>query len=99
MSIRKFFLSTLPSNNSADVGQKESFFPADPVRSMKTDAPGCDPALFELGIPILGVCYGMQLIAKDLGGRVEPAHEREYGHGTLKKIGTSALLDGIQKFG
>ncbi len=61
------------------------------------DAPGCDPALFEMGIPILGVCYGMQLIAKDLGGRVEPAHEREYGHGTLKKVGNSALLNGLQK--
>ena len=68
-----------------------------PSSVYEDDAPGCDPALFELGIPILGVCYGMQLIAKDLGGRVEPAHEREYGHGTLKKIGTSALLDGIQK--
>ena len=61
------------------------------------DAPGCDPDLFDMGVPILGVCYGMQLIAKDLGGRVEPAHEREYGHGTLKKVGSSALLNGLQK--
>src|SRR5215471_19752334 len=43
------------------------------------DAPGCDPKLFELGIPVLGVCYGMQLIARQLGGKVKPSSHREYG--------------------
>src|SRR3954451_144019 len=39
-------------------------------------APSCDPKLFEQGIPVLGVCYGMQLLAKELGGRVEPSNRR-----------------------
>ena len=43
-------------------------------------APRCDAAIFELGIPVLGVCYGMQLMAHMLGGRVEPAPQREFGH-------------------
>ena len=40
-----------------------------------------DPAIFELGLPILGICYGMQLIAHTQGGKVEGADTREYGRG------------------
>ena len=47
-------------------------------------APTCDPALFDLGTPILGICYGMQLMAHSLGGQVEPAPHREYGHATVR---------------
>jgi GMP synthase (glutamine-hydrolysing) len=43
------------------------------------DAPKCDPAVLGAGIPVLGICYGMQWIAKTLGGKVEPAGRREYG--------------------
>jgi GMP synthase (glutamine-hydrolysing) len=43
------------------------------------DAPKCDPAVLSAGIPVLGICYGMQWIAKTLGGKVEPAGRREYG--------------------
>ena len=46
-------------------------------------APTCDPALFDLGIPVLGICYGMQLMAHSLGGEVAPASQREYGHATV----------------
>ncbi|MCJ7822827.1 MAG: glutamine-hydrolyzing GMP synthase, partial [Armatimonadetes bacterium] len=42
-------------------------------------APLCDPALFDAGIPILGICYGMQLMGKMLGGKVSPGVRREYG--------------------
>jgi GMP synthase (glutamine-hydrolysing) len=42
-------------------------------------APLCDPDIWKLGIPVLGVCYGMHLMARDLGGKVEPAKVREYG--------------------
>ena len=43
------------------------------------DAPKCDPAVLSAGIPVLGICYGMQWIAKTLGGEVEPVERREYG--------------------
>jgi GMP synthase (glutamine-hydrolysing) len=43
------------------------------------DAPTVDPAIFDLGIPVLGICYGQQLMAKLLGGRVAPSHTREFG--------------------
>ena len=42
-------------------------------------APRCDPALFELGLPILGICYGMQLACEILGGQVKPHPAGEYG--------------------
>jgi GMP synthase (glutamine-hydrolysing) len=50
-------------------------------------APRCDPAMYDLGIPVLGVCYGMQLMADQLGGRVEPAPQREFGHAVVTLTG------------
>jgi GMP synthase (glutamine-hydrolysing) len=48
------------------------------------DAPRCDPSVLEMGIPVLGICYGMQWVAKNLGGKVEPAERREYGPAQLQ---------------
>jgi GMP synthase (glutamine-hydrolysing) len=53
-------------------------------------APTCDPALFNVGTPVLGICYGMQLMAHALGGRVERAPQREYGHATVTISARSA---------
>ena len=50
-----------------------------PSSVYETGAPKCDPAIFRLGIPVLGICYGMQLECEALGGRVESAPAREYG--------------------
>ena len=47
------------------------------------EAPHCDPRIFELGIPILGICYGLQHIAYHFGGAVDPASRREYGRAEL----------------
>ena len=51
-----------------------------------------DPKIFELGIPVLGICYGMQLITYNLGGKVEPAKNREYGQATLEVTSDDAVL-------
>ncbi|MFO0907603.1 MAG: glutamine-hydrolyzing GMP synthase [Isosphaeraceae bacterium] len=50
-------------------------------------APRCDPALFDLEVPILGICYGMQLACEAMGGRVEPAPAREYGRAECHVVG------------
>jgi len=58
-------------------------------------APLCDPALFDLGIPVLGICYGMQLMAKMQGGTVKPGEHREYGHTSIEGAVGSKLFAGI----
>lgn len=58
-------------------------------------APRVDPALFDLGIPVLGICYGMQMMAHLLGGRVEPAGRREYGRAEVEVLGESVLFAGL----
>ena len=58
------------------------------------DAPKCDPAVLKLGVPVLGICYGMQWIAKELGGKVEPAERREYGPAQLNVEKTASDLLG-----
>ncbi|MCS6923170.1 MAG: hypothetical protein NZM10_02210, partial [Fimbriimonadales bacterium] len=50
-----------------------------PASVYEPDAPRVDPELFTLGIPVLGICYGHQLMAHLLGGKVAPAPQREYG--------------------
>ena len=61
------------------------------------DAPRIDPALYDSGIPILGICYGMQMTADLLGGSVEKAREREYGRVTVRMKEQSGLLGGMKK--
>ncbi len=53
-------------------------------------------AVFELGVPVLGICYGMQTMAQQLGGRVEAGHKREFGYAEVRARGHSALFNGIQ---
>jgi GMP synthase (glutamine-hydrolysing) len=58
-------------------------------------APRCDPAIFNIGTPVLGICYGMQLMAHSLGGTVAPAPQREFGHATVTLAGAVPLFDGV----
>ena len=58
-------------------------------------APKCDPGLFELGLPILGICYGMQLACQALGGKVDNAPSREYGRAECKINTPYPLFDGV----
>lgn len=53
-------------------------------------------AVFELGVPVLGICYGMQTMAQQLGGKVEAGHKREFGYAEMRARGHSALFKDIQ---
>ncbi|AFY62314.1 GMP synthase (glutamine-hydrolyzing) [Synechococcus sp. PCC 6312] len=59
-------------------------------------APACDPEIWELGIPVLGVCYGMQLMVKQLGGEVERASRGEYGKASLLIDDPTDLLTNVE---
>ncbi len=58
-------------------------------------APKCDPELFQLGIPVLGICYGMQLMCEALGGRVDSSPAREYGRAECETLDASELMAGV----
>jgi GMP synthase (glutamine-hydrolysing) len=60
-------------------------------------APLPDPAIFRMGVPVLGICYGIQLMGRLLGGRVAKGERREYGHGILRLGRKSPLFAGLPK--
>ena len=60
-------------------------------------APRCQDGVFALGVPVLGICYGMQLMADMLGGGVEPAPEREFGHATVSVENDSPLFESLPR--
>jgi GMP synthase (glutamine-hydrolysing) len=63
-----------------------------PLSVNETGAPKCDPGVFALGPPVLGICYGMQLMTDALGGAVGAAPSREFGHALVRVTGQSAPL-------
>lgn len=65
-----------------------------PASVYADDAPSIDPDILSLGVPILGFCYGQQIIAQTLGGVVSHVDEGEYGRATLTRNGESHILDG-----
>ncbi len=67
-----------------------------PASTLGAESPTIDPAIFELGVPILGICYGMQLTCGLLGGKVEAADEREFGPATITVDKPVGLLSGIE---
>ena len=60
------------------------------------DAPTADPALLDLGLPVLGICYGMQLVARLAGGKVVPSNEREYGRAEIAIRESKGLFGGFE---
>ncbi len=66
-----------------------------PESTTLADAPTAPQQVFDAGVPILGICYGMQTLAAQLGGATEAAQAREFGHATVDVVAASALLDGL----
>ncbi|MFO7870126.1 MAG: glutamine-hydrolyzing GMP synthase [Kiritimatiellia bacterium] len=66
-----------------------------PASVFEKGAPLCNPAVFDLGVPVLGICYGMQTTAKLLGGAVKPGRSREYGKAEINVTSPGMLLAGL----
>ena len=73
-----------PAREIARLNPKGLILSGGPSSVYAKNAPLPDRAIFKLGIPVLGICYGVQLLAQYLGGKVEPGQKREYGKGTLR---------------
>jgi len=88
---------TLPLEKIREINPKGLVFSGGPMSVYDEGAPRITGEYFELGIPILGICYGLQLIAKNFGGSVEPADKREYGKAEIIINKQSALLKDVKQ--
>ncbi|MFP4163842.1 MAG: glutamine-hydrolyzing GMP synthase [Chitinispirillaceae bacterium] len=76
-------------------GYKGIVFSGGPRSVLEEGCPVCDPDILSLGIPVLGLCYGHQLIAKMLGGTIERGKNREYGRAVLEVTSFESIFEGI----
>src|SRR4051794_32770585 len=93
------FSELLPHHVGADEVARRSpcglILSGGPASVYAEGAPALDPRLLELGIPVLGICYGMLLLARELGGRVESAEVGEFGRSDLRVLEPGRLLAGL----
>jgi GMP synthase (glutamine-hydrolysing) len=80
----QIYQPTVKIEKLAQLGVKGIILSGGPASVYAENAPVCDPRIFELGVPVLGICYGMQIGSKLLGADVKPAHSREYGRTALE---------------
>jgi GMP synthase (glutamine-hydrolysing) len=97
---QKIFSVVLPFNTSLE--EIRSYSPVGIILSggpssvYDKDAPHADKKVFSLGVPVLGICYGLQFMVYALGGKVRPAEKREYGHAKVEiQHGDSQLFQGL----
>jgi len=85
---QQVFSAVLPCTTSIEEIQKLEpagiILSGGPSSVYDSEAPQCDPKVLALGIPVLGICYGMQWITRTLGGTVEKAERREYGRAQIR---------------
>ncbi len=95
----KVYSRIVPFNTSVDAIRAEApagiILSGGPASVYQENAPKCDPEIFNLGIPILGICYGLQLTVKTLGGTVARGHAREYGKAEIEVTDESRLFAGL----
>lgn len=82
----------LSAEEIKEMHPKGIIFSGGPNSVYAKDAFKVDPEIYKLGIPILGICYGMQLMSYDLGGKVEPADDSEYGRADIEVIDDDAVM-------
>ena len=87
---------TMSMDDIRAFGPAAIIFTGGPATVFEPNAPALDNAIFELGLPILGICYGQQLMIHQLGGACRRAEVREYGKVELTHDGTSLLFDGVE---
>ena len=76
-------------------GAKAIILSGGPASTVEADAPKAPDAVFDLAVPVLGICYGEQTICSQLGGKVEIGHHREFGRAMIEIKASSALFDGV----
>jgi len=93
------FSEILPHNTPlAEIAQRHPagiILSGGPRSVSEPTAPRCDPAIFDADVPVLGICYGMQLMTDALGGQVAPAPHREFGHATIRIVQNAPLLSSM----
>jgi GMP synthase (glutamine-hydrolysing) len=85
----------LPAQRVAALKPRGLIFSGGPASVYAPGAPRCDPAIFDLNIPVLGICYGMQLACQSLGAEVKPAASREFGRATCHVKEADGLFLGV----
>lgn len=85
-----------PVERIKQLSPKGIVFSGGPSSVYAENAPHIDPALYDIGVPIFGICYGMQLMAHQLGGKVERANKREYGKSDVDFVQGSKLIKGLE---
>ena len=95
------FSVVLPCNSKIDEIKKHNpigiILSGGPSSVYDKDAPVADQRVFELGLPVLGICYGLQFMAHNLGGKVKGAKHREYGHAQVEVLSDSELFTGLPR--
>ncbi|MFC0238812.1 MULTISPECIES: glutamine-hydrolyzing GMP synthase [Fictibacillus] len=84
---------TTTAEDIKKMNPKGIIFSGGPNSVYADGAPACDPAIFDLDIPVLGICYGMQLMSYHFGGKVERASHREYGKAEITVTNTNKLYE------
>ena len=85
----------LPAARVAELRPRGLIFSGGPASVYEPGAPKCDPAIFDLGVPTLGICYGMQLACQVLGGEVKPGTSREFGRAQCRIREVDGLFAGV----
>ena len=85
----------LPAARVRELNPRGIIFSGGPASVYEAGAPRCDPAILDLGIPVLGICYGMQLAGLLLGADVRPEGHREFGRAVIHVPNPSALFEGV----